>query len=146
MVHSKCPAASVGGVASSFLPGISCIGWKTLAFNAVLTVDGTLLDLSLVDPRTILRFLTDDSFIITGAKSDLPRRLGFCSDNSGRGDAPRVFAEPGQFEKLDRGSGAMDLANCQRAAISLGQAPTPRVSCVSIGACSGGMVDPTAAV
>ena len=68
---SKRPSASVGGSASSFVAALLRVGWRTLGFSSVMTLGGTLLDLTLTAPRTVLRYLVDDFAIVPASSSSL---------------------------------------------------------------------------
>ena len=65
------PHSAAGGAAGSYLAAILAVGWKTPSFDSVVTLDGTVLSLSQVDPKTVLRFLNDDYQIVTAASSKI---------------------------------------------------------------------------
>ena len=72
---SKRTSVSAAGAAGSFLAAALRIGWKSLAFNAVLTIDGTLLKLDKEAPQTVMKFLVDDYHIAAAESTQLFQRL-----------------------------------------------------------------------
>ena len=65
------PHSSAGGAASTYLAAIFAVGWKAPSFDSVVTLDGTVLPLSQVDPKTVLRYLNDDYQIVTASSSKI---------------------------------------------------------------------------
>ena len=63
---SKRLSQFVGRFAGSFVAALLRVGWRTLAFNHVRNIDGSLLDLIVAAPRTVLRHLVGD-YSITSA-------------------------------------------------------------------------------
>ena len=63
---SSRPQSSSGGAAGTYIAALKRVGWSSPAYNAVRTLDGTILQLDQQPPKTVLRFLQDD-FQITFA-------------------------------------------------------------------------------
>ena len=72
---SRRPSVSAAGAAGSFLAAATRKGWKAPAFNAVLTADGTLLELDKVAPKTVMKFMVDDYNIAAAQATQLFHRL-----------------------------------------------------------------------
>ena len=73
-VHrSSRPHVSSGGAAGSFFAAIQAVGWRSPAFDVVITVDGTHLALNREAPKTVERYLADDYHIVTASRTSLFR-------------------------------------------------------------------------
>ena len=69
------PSISAGGSAGSLLAALRRVGWVAPAFKWIKTLDGSMLDLTAVAPRTVMRYLADDFAITSAANSGLGKRL-----------------------------------------------------------------------
>ena len=63
------PSVSAGGAAGAMIDAISQVEWHMPSYNSVKTIEGTILMLDQVPPRTIIRFLWDDYAIVSASKS-----------------------------------------------------------------------------
>ena len=90
------PSVSAGGAASGYIAALRRVGWKSPAWDHLMTMQGTLLDLSITDPRTVMKYLTDDFDTITAAGTRLAEEVtarcdvasSTISDPSGCGYVP----------------------------------------------------------
>ena len=69
------PSVSAGGAASGYIAALRRVGWKSPAWDHLMTTQGTLLDLSITDPRTVMKYLTDDFDTITAAGTRLAEEV-----------------------------------------------------------------------
>ena len=65
------PLAAAGGAAGAFFAAIRRVGWTSQSNDAVKTLDGTVLRLSEVAPKTTLRFLWDDFQIVSASSTSI---------------------------------------------------------------------------
>ena len=66
VARSLRPSMSAGGVAGS-LAAIQRIGWTSPSYDSVRTEEGAVLNLSVIAPKTVFRFLVDDYLVSVAA-------------------------------------------------------------------------------
>ena len=94
---SRRPSMSAGGAVGSFLAAIHRIGWKSLAYNGVLTLGGTVIDLSTTAPHTVMRYLLDDCSIVVGGEPQLFGKLNCGLAGIDSGYTSRPTSDASQF-------------------------------------------------
>ncbi len=83
------PHARVEGPAGALIATLRRLRWASPAAHVVKTIDGTLLDMTVTAPRTLIRWAVDDYWMVVGAMSQLALEM---SDMDGSRGYPRVKA------------------------------------------------------
>ncbi len=81
------PHARVEGPAGALIATLRRLRWASPAAHAVKTLDGTILDMTITAPRTIIRWAVDDYWTVVGAMSQVALEM---SDMDGSRGYPRV--------------------------------------------------------
>ena len=69
------PSVSAGGAAGAMIDAISQVDWPMPSYNSVKTIEGTILLLDRVPPRTLIRFLWDDYAIVSASRSSIAAQI-----------------------------------------------------------------------
>ena len=86
---------SSGGAAGAFFTAINAVGWRSPAYNVVITADGTSIDLSQEAPRTVERFLRDDYSITSSSSTSIAKTMNSSPADRVGGYAARCHAADG---------------------------------------------------
>ena len=100
-IKSRAPSISSGGAAGAFIDAISRVDWTSPSYRAVKTIDGTILLLDQVPPKTLVRHLQDDFQIVTASASKLADRLNRQSDLASCGDAGAEYDSNDKFVRYN---------------------------------------------